>query len=84
MASKSFLIPSAATTPTLRDKQAHALSQHQAATAIERALRRAGLPYEVWIIAAEFGDKYQKKATALTAKLVAAHPQPEVSTCEPA
>ena len=84
MASNTLLIPGAATTPTLRDKQAAALGQHQAATAIERALRRAGLPYEVWIIAAEYRNNYKHKAKALAAKLAGAQAQPEVSTCEPA
>jgi hypothetical protein len=68
----------------LRTQQAEALAQHQAATTIEKALRACGLPYEVWIIAAEFADAYATRATALTAQLVAAHPAQEFTTCEAA
>ena len=92
MVSQALPIPTAANTATLREQQANALAMQQAATAIEKALRRAGLPYEVWIIAAEYADNYAKEAAALTkrmaanltARLVAAGVESESSTCEPA
>lgn len=90
MVTKGLLIPAAAYVPTLREQQAAAIAQQEAALAIEKALRAAGLPYEVWIIAAEAADNYEKEARALTKRMVAAleaHLVPalaETSTCKAA
>ena len=69
---------------TLPEQQAAALAQQDAALVIEKALRAAGLPYAVWIIAAEHADQFAQEARALTARLVTMHPAPEGTTCEAA